>query len=89
MYFITAMTEVPGDARCFGYYETEKDARRAVEKNLCDMHEYLYSYLVIEEVDSGIHQYAIEIQWYIWQDGKWTETEKPKCKHGWCNFSIG
>jgi hypothetical protein len=55
------------------------------------MHEFYYSYAVIEEIGAGIHSPAKQIAWFCWDDEKegFYEAEKPKCAEGWSNFALG
>jgi hypothetical protein len=94
MYFVTSIFEPEWPRydhchRCFGYYLSEKDARRSVDLNRGNAQECLYNFLVIEKIGEGIHRHAEVVQWYEWQDDKWTEIPPPKFSIGICNYAIG
>jgi hypothetical protein len=88
IYTVTAIhrSERP-HSRCFGYYLSKTDAFKAVEKNLSDLHEYLYQYAVIERNTQGIHGTSVVMAWFKWsesnQKGKWVKIEKPE----WAEFT--
>lgn len=70
MFFITAMEELPilesngGDMATFGYYKEFEEADQAVQENRLDMHEYLYKYIIVEQIDQGIHPWVENKWWY-------------------------
>lgn len=77
------------NCRCFGYFKLLTDAINAVEKNMGSMQECLYTYLVIEEMEQGVHPISTLELWYKWEDGKWVSCERPEEFLGTINFSIG
>lgn len=102
MYFITAMKYIlnentrfdskeaeENDTRCFGYFKDKEKAIEAVKRNTFDMHETMYTYIVIEEVEEGIHPYAEIVQWFKYD--RESNTYKPIeiDKTGFCNYAIG
>lgn len=54
--------------RCFGFFNNLDRAIKAVEDNECDLEEYYYDYIVIEEFDEGIHPRAKQELWYMWDE---------------------
>ena len=98
-YFITAIyynsTDWEDDRnhRTFGYYSTLDAAKQAVEKNLCDMNEFLYNYIVIEEIGEGIHPEVKSEMWWAWsRDLKcWEPLEsRPVDEYfNFCNWALG
>lgn len=65
MYFITCFSELKldetgypdlGAVRTMGYYPKYEMAEEDLNSNNCNMHEYLYTYAVIEEIPEGIYQ---------------------------------
>ena len=101
MYFITCMemcTKDPfigiftgGDTRCFGYKETLEAAEKALNENMCDMHEYIYNYAVVEKLGPYIHPDVEEEYWFKWDHDKggFFRIEKPKAAYGVCNHALG
>ena len=96
-WFITALvskksTEMVGHHRCFGFYNTHNEAAKAVEKNLGDMHECLYDYIVIEYIELGIHP-TVEVEhWWRWvkKNKRWEDgIEKPLEFRPTTNFALG
>ena len=70
--------------RCFGFYHQKSDAFEAVKENRYNLHEYLYSFLVIEEFYEGIHSFPEKEIWFKWNMKKWTSCDKPK----WSNHVV-
>lgn len=99
MYFITCMTRCEkvngwfygGTTRCFGYRETLEDAEEALNENMCDMHEYLYEYAVVEKLGPYIHPYVEEEYWFKWDEdrGGFFRIEKPEVTYNVCNHALG
>ena len=87
---ITALT-LTGDRRVFGFYFDPTEARMAVNENRCNMHEGLYSHLVVEEFPSGIHALAIQESWFCWnkERARWEVTQKPEKLYGIISFAMG
>lgn len=104
MYFITCIQnsgkEIKnnephyGDIRTFGYEETYADAEADLNMNVYDMHEFLYSYAVIENIPEGkINKEGNEEKnrtWFLYDKEKdgFFKTEKPNQNNikGW--FSL-
>ncbi len=94
MYFISSINSNNwpkfGCHRCFGYYNTEEEARRKIEMNFGEMQEYYYDHIIIEFIDEGIHRTSNTIQWYKWNDNKWNGMGKePDFAKGTKNWAIG
>lgn len=93
MHFITAMTQetlvnidrfnngkpgMPGAySRTFGFFITDERAKIAVCNNEMDLHEMLYDFLVIEQIDEGIHEFATAQSWYEWVGDNWEACNEP------------
>ena len=79
-WFITAIHSKYGspDTRCFGFFNTYNEAYNAIENNSGDMHEYLYNYIVLEYMETGIHPYVRAVDWWKWVDSekKWVYISK-------------
>ena len=98
MYFITGIHIAYGvipekytDHRCFGFYSSLSDATCAVETNECDIFENYYKYVVIEEIDKGIHPEVVSEYWFEWDEveQKYIGIDRPVCVNNYCNFSLG
>lgn len=100
MYFITCFSKCEKDEkgwfeggaiRTFGYMETLEEAEEALNKNACDMHEFLYVYAVIEKLGPYIHPEVEEEYWFKWDEekGGFFRTEKPDATCGVCNHALG
>lgn len=94
IYTITAMSKDGRYKRIFGYFFWFTFADQAVRENWSDIWETSYDWVVIEEVESGIHPINEEEWWYeydIKKEGyfpidKPDKYKKPiECK----NFGIG
>lgn len=53
-----------GSTRTFGYYNEFEEADQAVKENRLDMHEYLYKYIIVEQIGQGIHPWVKNEWWY-------------------------
>jgi hypothetical protein len=100
MFFITCFSRCEKDERgffrggaqrTFGFKETFEDAKYALNQNVCDMHEYLYTYAVVEEMRAGIHPDVESEVWFQWNEKEkgFFQIEKPKETYGVCNFALG
>ena len=100
MFFITCFSrrengesESPdfSDMRTFGYFDSFEACNQALHENWCDMHECLYEFAVIEQIEQGIHPHAKEMDWYRWDNEKcgFFEIDKPTETNGYCNYAIG
>lgn len=81
------------NGRVFGYLPTLDAAMEAVITDAADMHECLYTHIVIEEVPPGIHALAAAVQWFTWCDegdgGWWQLCAAPEWSRGIINHSMG
>lgn len=99
VYFVTGITYeskekeslVNRGQRCFGYFQTFKEAEKAILNNSCDIFEYIHEYAVIEKVQDGIHQLDFNPHWYKWDEKKecYEKSEKPKFADGYIGWCIG
>lgn len=77
------------DTRTFGYYRGWSKAYQAVKENRGDMTECLYSYLVMERIDEGVHALCADEQWFRWNGKEWTPCHTPKALRGLTNWALG
>jgi hypothetical protein len=77
--------------RCFGFYLSDEEARRAIERNYGEMHEALYYYLVLEMMLPGIHPQVHQESWYEWDSDqrRWVPSVKPDEFVGIVNWAVG
>lgn len=92
--FQTINDEVPptfGERRCVGWFDNFNEAENAILNNFEDMHNSMYKYAIIEEMDPGI--LAVDNInkrcLYKWQNNKYEKIEIPKCLECVSNFGIG
>lgn len=80
-----------GDIRTFGYFDNLEACKEALNENICDMHEYLYEFAVIESIGQGIHPHTKELAWFRWNDKKqgFFEIENPECTRKFSNYGLG
>lgn len=100
MYFITCFSKCEldedgwfygGATRTFGYRETLKEAEEALNNNICDMHEFVYEYAVVEKLGPYIHPEVEEEYWFQWNDEKrgFYRIEKPEATEHISNHALG
>ena len=86
IYTITGLTELTlndlgwpdyGATRTFGYYITKDDAIEAVKHNTLDIHETIYDYMLIEEIEEGLYNPSLT-RWWFKYAGNDTYTEIPE-----------
>ena len=96
LYFITTITDCSKDnysSRCVGYVKDKDVAIDIVKNNVCDLFETIYHYAVIEKIEEGLYQYALDDD-AIWFEFN-CETEeyemipKPKEMENIIGFAIG
>lgn len=85
--------------RCWGWYPTLKEAKKAVRYNVADMHECSFNYAVIEKTPFGIPAISdVGAWWYKWipdpsdehnMQGKWQACERPEWAKGIIGWGIG
>lgn len=87
---LTALTKDGQDSRTFGHYRSLKRAMQAVRDNRGEMHECLYTYLVVESVPEGVLAQAKALHWFRWDGRKrgWTEIAETPFP-GVVNFGMG
>jgi len=91
IYTVTGFADISCH-RCFGWFMNLKDAQKAVVCNKSDLHEYLYEYMVIEEVQEGIFCKITQEIWYRWHDRKrkFLKSSRPHYfPSNVVNFGIG
>ena len=94
IYTVTG-AEDPLDARsstrCFGWFPILREAQDAVECNRCDLREYTYDYMVIEQFYPGIFCECTQEFWYKWnyKKEKFISIDKPEAVRDVVNWGIG
>lgn len=78
-----------GSRRCVGWYKSKDEAANAVENNFSDMHDYIYNYAIIEEMDMGVKLPDISRSLYKWDNTCYKQVEIPKSLYRYSNFGIG
>ena len=94
MFFVSTVEEndyqiLEGGSR--GYFNDLESAIDAVYRNVTDIHETIYPYAVIEELEPGLFPIPKKRLWFAWSEEKWGfyETEKPDFANKYPkNFSI-
>lgn len=100
MYFITCFQKIEldkrgwpdfGATRTFGYRETFESAKEALECNMCDMHEFLYRYAVVEKLGPYIHPDCEMRQFFKYDKERngFFPIDEPEEVKGFCNFALG
>ena len=84
MYFVSTREEddckkLYGGA--WGYYWNRDEAVDAAHRNMTDMHEALYLYAIIEQLQPGLFPVPRERMWFSWDEekGEYCESEVPSC----------
>ena len=80
-----------GSERTFGFKETFEKATKALHENYCDMHEGLYQYAIVEEINTPtIHPDVDSKQWFEFDENKegFFEIEEPNLCKNYCNFAV-
>lgn len=93
IYLLTVFTSDGQRKRVWGWYPTWKEAELAIAQNRGSMHESLYDWLVMEEVQMGIGAGSRVCDWYTWEHElrcwgvafQWS----PEWADDVCNFGIG
>ena len=94
MYFVSTLeeddcTELYGGA--WGYFWTKESAVDSVHRNMTDMHETIYPYAIIENLEPGLFPVPKERVWFCWDEDKdgFYEIETPECNNNFPhNFSV-
>jgi len=55
------------------------------------MHEFYYSYAVVEKISEGIHSRPEKVVWFQWnkEQGGFYEAKKPEWANSWYGFALG
>lgn len=80
-----------GSQRSFGYRYSFELAEEALNLNICDMHETIYHYAVVEELPPCIHPCPPDSEvWFKWDAERkgFFRIEKPEATQGFCNFGA-
>lgn len=95
-YFVTGVTYEDKEfkdrkQRCFGYFETFKEAEKTVLNNCCDIWEAIHEYVVIEKIEDGIHQFDLSPTWYKWnlEKEEYEKVDRPDFAKGYVGWGIG
>lgn len=101
MFFVTVFNQVSIDAqtkvlyiepsRVVGYYTDFNDADTVLKENICDVHETIYHYAVIEEIEEGVYPVAQSRWFYKYdkeKDGYYPIDEPAEFKH-YSNIALG
>ena len=75
--------------RTFGWYPKFLDAEKAVRKNCCNIYEFQYDYMVIEEIPEGVFGLRKQEWWYKWNGKEFIKINKPQEIFNVVNFGIG
>lgn len=80
-----------GYSRVFGYYENWNDAVESMHNNICDIHETIYEYGIIEDVTAGLYSCFNKRQLFKWNKERqgFFEIEEPKFFRHVGNLTIG
>lgn len=98
MYFVTCFQKYEidkngwpdvGAVRTFGYYNDRDVAIKSVEINICDIHEYLYAYAVIECIPEGLYNLATERIFFKWNEDKEMYEAIEPIKDHFGNYAFG
>ena len=99
MYFITCFEKIDqgkfgldiGASRTMGYYNNFYDASAVVRRNICDIHETIYHYAVIEEISEGVYPIVISRCFYKYNNKKneYIGIEEPDEFKHYSNIALG
>ena len=95
MYFITCFEKIDQDkfglsigaSRTMGFHTNFYDASAVVRRNVCDIHERIYHYAVIEEISEGVYPDVVSRWFYQYNGNKdeYISIEEPDefkhCSH--------
>ena len=73
MYFVCTREEDDCKELCggaWGYYWNRDEAVDAAHRNMTDMHEALYPYAIIEQLEPGLFPVPKERVWFGWDEEK-------------------
>ena len=80
-----------GDQRLVGYYKDKNKAILNVKNNSCDIFETCYHYALVEEVEEGLYNPAIN-RWlfkFNLESGQYEQIEEPAFMKHECGYTIG
>ena len=63
--------------RTVGWFPTLAEAEACVRENRGDLHETVYTYAVIEELEAGLYPIPIGQDWYEWSGNGYRRCEPP------------
>ena len=92
IYTITTLRgSLHGGRRCVGFYHELESAITSVEENDMDINEAgYYHYAVIEKVNIGMYNFAMEELWFKWHPEKgYQVVAKPKNFKSTIAFGMG
>ena len=75
--------------RCVGYFTDFNEAENAVLENFSDIHENMYDYVIIEEMEPGLKLSDITRSLYHWNGNSYEKIDIPETLKYLSNFSIG
>lgn len=75
--------------RCVGYYNNFYEAENAVLENFSDIHENMYDYVIIEEMEPGLKLSDITRSLYHWNGNSYEKIDIPETLKYLSNFSMG
>lgn len=78
--------------RCWGWYPTEKEAKKAISVNDCDMQEHYYNYIILEQMPPyslGCSCKGYKKKWYKWQKSMWKSCKEPVWAKNVIGWGVG
>ena len=75
--------------RCVGYFAHFDAAENAVLENFSDIHENMYDYVIIEEMEPGLKLSDITRSLYHWNGNSYEKIDIPETLKYLSNFSMG
>lgn len=75
--------------RCVGYFNDFDEAENAVLENFSDIHENMYDYVIIEEMEPGLKLSDITRSLYHWNGNSYEKIDIPETLKYLSNFSMG
>ena len=80
-----------GNSRIVGWYQYKEDAFKVVKENICDINETIYDYVLIEEIEEGLNNPALNRWFFKYNNDTKTyiQIDEPKKYKHYCGFTIG
>lgn len=75
--------------RCVGYFADFDEAENAVLENFSDIHENMYDYVIIEEMEPGLKLSDITRSLYHWNGNSYEKIDIPETLKYLSNFGMG